>query len=164
MAYLCLVRPLTHRAPFEFNRADMKLGALLLIFVALVACTHTEFIAYSGAQQKWPTAPGAMVDGKLAVPVYYGLPPRPYTVLGEIATSQGQTWAWPDVQSEAMEQAAVEAKKRGADAIIVISRDASVTGYYSTGSATVVGNTALGSGVTMPVQTGHVRVTAIKFL
>jgi hypothetical protein len=164
VAYLYLVRPLTHRAPFEFNRADMKLGALLLIFAPLVACTHTEFIAYSGAQQKWPTAPGAMVRQNLAVPVYYGLPPRPYTVLGEIATSQGQTWAWSDVQSEAMEQAAVEAKKRGADAIIVISRDASVTGYYSTGSATVVGNTAFGSGVTTALQTGHVRVTAIKFL
>jgi len=136
---------------------------LLLISATLVACAHTEFIAYSGAQQKWPTAPGAMV-AKLAVPVYYGLPPRPYTVLGEIATSQGQTWAWSDVQSEAMKEAAVEAKKRGADAIIVISRDASVTGYYSTASANVVGNTAFGSGVTMPVQTGHVRVTAIKFL
>jgi len=59
-----------------------------------------------------------MVRQNLAVPVYYGLPPRPYTVLGEIATSKGQTWAWSDVQSEAMEQAAVEAKKRGADAII----------------------------------------------
>jgi uncharacterized protein YbjQ (UPF0145 family) len=68
------------------------------------------------------------------------------------------------VQSEAMQEAADEAKKRGADAIIVISRDASVTGYTSSGTATVVGNTAFGSGVTMPVQTGHVRVTAIKFL
>ena len=105
-----------------------------------------------------------MVSAKLAVPVYYGLPPRPYTVLGEIATSQAQMWAWSHVQSEAMQGAAVEAKKRGADAIIVIRRDASVSGYYSTGSATVVGNTAIGSGGTMPVQTGHVRVTAIKFL
>jgi hypothetical protein len=142
----------------------MKLGALLLISAALVACANTEFIPYSGAQQKWPTAPGAMVSAKLAVPVYYGLPPRPYRVLGEIATSQGQMWAWSDVQSEAMEGAAVEAKKRGADAIIVIRRDASVSGYYSTGSATVVGNTAIGSGVTMPVQTGHVHMTAITFL
>ncbi len=108
--------------------------------------------------------PGLWFGKNLAVPVYYGLPPRPYTVLGEIATSQGQTWAWSDVQSEAMQEAAVEAKKRGADAIIVISRDASVTGYYSTGWVTVVGNTAFGSGVTMPLQTGHVRVTAIKFL
>ncbi len=68
------------------------------------------------------------------------------------------------MSNEAMAQAADEAKKRGADAIIVIRRDASVSGYYSTGSATVVGNTAIGSGVTMPLQTGHVRVTAIKFL
>jgi hypothetical protein len=143
----------------------MKTLLLLMLSTALLCgCANTEFIAYSGAQQKWPTAPGAMVSAKLAVPVYYGLPPRPYTVLGEIATSKGQTWAWSDVQSEAMAQAADEAKKRGADAIIVIRRDASVSGYYSTGSATVVGNTAIGSGVTMPLQTGHVRVTAIKFL
>ena len=142
------------------KRLILLLGAAALLW----GCETTEFLAYLGVQQNWPTAPGAMVRQNLAVPVYYGLPPRPYTVLGEIATSKGQTWAWSDVQSEAMEQAAVEAKKRGADAIIVISRDASVTGYYSTGSATVVGNTAFGSGVTMPVQTGHVRVTAIKFL
>lgn len=143
----------------------MKNLLLLTLSAALLAgCETTEFLAYSGAQQNWPTAPGAMVAANLAVPVYYGLPSRPYRVLGEIATSKGQTWAWSDVQSEAMTQAADEAKKRGADAIIVISRDASVTGYYSTGSATVVGNTAFGSGVTMPVQTGHVRVTAIKFV
>src|SRR5439155_9992982 len=142
------------------KRLILLLGAAALLW----GCETTEFLAYSGAQQNWPTAPGAMVRQNLAVPVYYGLPPRPYTVLGEIATSKGQTWAWSDVQSEAMEQAAVEAKRRGADAIIVISRDASVTGYYSTGSATVVGNTAIGSGVTMPVRTGHVRVTAIEVL
>jgi hypothetical protein len=46
----------------------------------------------------------------------------------------------------------------------VIRRDASVTGFSSTSTTTVVGNTAIGSGVIMPVQTGHVRVTAIKFL
>src|SRR2546430_17565538 len=99
------------------KRLILLLGAAALLW----GCETTEFLAYSGAQQNWPTAPGAMVRQNLAVPVYYGLPPRPYTVLGEIATPKGQTWAWSDVQSEAMEQAAVEAKKRGADAIIVIS-------------------------------------------
>jgi hypothetical protein len=121
-------------------------------------------MAYQGAQQHWPTSVGAMVSQTLAVPVYYGLPPRPYTVLGEIATSKGQTWAWSDVKSEAMQGAALEAKKRGADAIIVIGRDAEVTGYVSTASAYAYGNMAYGSGVTIPVQTGHVRVTAIKFI
>jgi hypothetical protein len=104
-----------------------------------------------------------MVDGKLAVPVYYGLPPRPYTVLGELTTSKPQGWRL-NVQSQAMEIAADEAKKLGADAIIVISRDASVSGYTSFATATVVGNTAFGSGVMTPVQTAHVRVTAIKFV
>jgi uncharacterized protein YbjQ (UPF0145 family) len=105
-----------------------------------------------------------MVAANLAVPVYYGLPSRRYRVLGEIATSKGQTWAWSDVKSEAMQGAALEARKRGADAIIVLSRDAEVTGYVSTASAYAYGNMASGSGVTIPVQTGHARVTAIKFL
>jgi hypothetical protein len=139
---------------------------LFLIFGAaalLWGCGTTEFLPYLGAQQNWPTAAGAIVNTKLAVPVYYGLPPRPYTVLGEIATSKPQGWRL-DVQSQAMEQAADEAKKLGADAIIVISRDASVTGYTTSGTATVVGNTAFGSGVMTAVQTAHVRVTAIKFV
>jgi hypothetical protein len=87
----------------------------------------------------------------------------PYTLLGEVTTAKGQTWLWSDAESEAMEEAANEAKKRRADAIIVTRREASVSGYTSSGTATVVGNTAIGTGVTMPVQTGHVRVTAIKW-
>jgi hypothetical protein len=142
----------------------MKNLLLLTLTAALLwGCETTEFMAYQGAQQHWPTAPGAMVAANLAVPVYYGLPSRLYRVLGELATSKPQGWRL-DVQSQAMEIAADEAKKLGADAIIVISRDASVSGYTSSVTATVVGNTAFGSGVMTPVQTAHVRVTAIKFI
>jgi hypothetical protein len=139
---------------------------LFLIFGAaalLWGCGTTEFLTYSGAQQNWPTAAGAIVDTKLAIPVYYGLPPRPYRVLGEIVTSKPQGWRL-DVQSQAMEIAVDEAKRVGADAIIVTSRDASITGYTTGYTATVVGNTAFGNGVTTAVQTAHVRVTAIKFV
>jgi len=142
----------------------VKTLASFLIAATLAGCANTEFIPYAGAQQTWPTAPGSFVDTKLAVPVYYGLPPRPYRVLGEVTTEQGHTWLWTNVQSEAMEKAAKEAKTRGADAIIVMRRDASVSGYTSTSTTTVVGNAAVGSGVITPVQTGHARVTAIKFL
>src|SRR5207249_10328597 len=99
------------------KRLILLLGAAALLW----GCETTEFLAYSGAQQNWPTAPGAMARQNLAVPVYYGPPPRPSTVLGEIVTSNGQTWAWSDVPSAAMEQAAREVRKRGADAFIVIS-------------------------------------------
>ncbi|MFL6415168.1 MAG: hypothetical protein ACJ74Y_05805 [Bryobacteraceae bacterium] len=98
------------------------------------------------------------------MPVYHGLPPRPYRVIGEVKAEQGQTWLWTNVESEAMEEAANEAKKHGADAIIVMRSDSSVTGYASTTTGSVVGNTVIATGVAMPVQTGHVTVTAIKFL
>ena len=129
----------------------------------LTGCGTTEYLAYSGSQQNWPTAPGAIVNNKLAVPVYYGLPSRPYRVLGEIVTAKPQGWRL-DVQSQAMEQTAEEGKKLGADAIIVMSRSASISGYTSSATATMIGNTAFATGVTTPVQTAHVRVTAIKFL
>jgi hypothetical protein len=129
----------------------------------LTGCGTTEYLAYSGSQQNWPTAPGAIVDNKLAVPVYYGLPPRPYRVLGEIVTAKPQGWRL-DVQSQAMEQTAEEGKKLGADAIIVMNRSASISGYSSSATATMIGNTAFATGVTTPVQTAHVLVTAIKFL
>ena len=142
----------------------MRMPAVFLAAAVLVGCADTDFVPYSGAQQEWPTAPGSFVDKKLAVPVYYGLPPRPYRVLGEIKSEQGQTWLWTNVQSEAMENAAKEARKRGADAIIVTSSSSSVSGYSTTTTGTVIGNTVVASGVSLPVQSGQVRVTAIKFL
>jgi hypothetical protein len=146
------------------DRIMKNLLLLTLTAAALLnGCATSEFLAYQGTQQNWPTASGAMV-AQAAIPVYYGLPPRPYRILGEISTSKGQTWIWSDARSEAVQAAAVEARNRGADAIMVISRDAQVTSYISTASATVVGNSAFGTGSTIPVQTGYARVTAIKFL
>lgn len=142
----------------------MRLVAVILAAAALAGCADTEFIAYSGAQQKWPTAQGSLVDNKLAVPVYYGLPPRPYAVLGELTSEEEARWRWNNPESEAMQEAAKAAQKRGADAVIVMDRDSSVSGYASSGQATLVGNTAFGSGFTRAMRTGHARVMAIKFL
>jgi hypothetical protein len=153
---------LAGRSLTAIRRLKTLLGCILAL--ALCSCASTEFMPYSGTQQKWPTAPGAIVSTKLAVPVYHGLPPRPYTMLGELATSQGQRWAWSDVQSDAMETIAEEAKNRGADAIVVLSSDSAVTASVTTGSAYVVGNTAFANAITQRVHTGYVRVAAIKFL
>ena len=60
----------------------MKKLVFLLIVVVLTACESNDFHAYQGQQQHWPTATGAFIDTKYAVPAYYGYPPRPYTVLG----------------------------------------------------------------------------------
>ena len=43
----------------------------------------TEFEAFQG-KQDWPVAESATILTEYAVPVYVGLPPKPYTVLGRI--------------------------------------------------------------------------------
>jgi hypothetical protein len=43
----------------------------------------TAFLAYEGPQD-WPTAESAQVIKDYAVPIYIGLPPKKYTVLGRI--------------------------------------------------------------------------------
>src|SRR5574341_2503549 len=43
----------------------------------------TRFIAYEG-KQDWPTGEGASVIKDYAVPIYLGLPPKGYKVLGRI--------------------------------------------------------------------------------
>jgi hypothetical protein len=115
------------------------------IFVSIAALltgcmSNVDYMPYTGAQQKWPTASGALVSTKYAVPVYRGLPDRPYIVLGAVASSHGQTWLWTDAQAEAMEAAANEAKKRGGDAIVLENSSREYAGTFSTGGATTTGS------------------------
>jgi hypothetical protein len=79
-----------------------------LLFLAplgvLCACSSSDFHPYVGQRQKWPTSPGTFVDSQYEVPVYYGYPPRPYTVLGMMEeTSHGR-------HSNAVDDAAQEAR------------------------------------------------------
>ena len=83
----------------------------LALSVLLVGCTYytDKYAQFEGQQQNWPTAPGTTVDRQEAIPVYYGLPSRPYKVLGNlVASSYGNTLAG----------LAKSAKVKGADAII----------------------------------------------
>ena len=91
----------------------MKLLLIAPAAVVLCACSSSDFHPYVGQQQRWPTSPGTFVDSQYEVPVYYGYPPRPYTVLGMMEeTSHGR-------HSNAVDDAAQEAKKLGADAVLM---------------------------------------------
>lgn len=161
--------PLASSGAVFVRSAPMKTFPLLtLLFAAvLTGCATVDFMPYTGAQQNWPTASGALVSMKYAVPVYRGLPPRPYVILGAVAASHGQTWAWSDAESEAMASAANEAKARGGDAIILQGSSREYAGTYSTGGATATGNYrnvyATGWGASFPVFQGKASVLVIKF-
>jgi hypothetical protein len=118
------------------------LGACLLF----CGCASHEFHPYVGQQQKWPTSPGAFVDSQYAVPVYYGYPAQPYTVIGYLEeTNHGRF-------SNAVKDAANSAKQLGADAVLLESHGKSsepigaltnATITPSGGNATVTGTTII---------------------
>jgi len=82
----------------------MKSLLVMLLALLVCGCATSDFTTYEGAQQKWPTSTGTFVrtinsyngpgrsgTGKqYTLPVYFGLPNRPYIVL----TSRVKTnWA-----------------------------------------------------------------------
>ena len=158
------VRSVRHKSCTAQGMKTFPRFILLSIAAVLTGCANVDFMPYTGAQQNWPTASGAVISTKYAVPVYRGLPPRPYVVLGEVAAEHGQTWAWSDAESEALESAADEAKKRGGDAIIVQGSKSEYAGSVSMANAFANGNfNATAFGISRPVFQGKASVLVIKF-
>ena len=63
----------------------MKLILSVLSFSLLfTGCATMDYTAYQGQQRNWPTATGAFVKEVAGIPVYHGLPTKPYHVLGII--------------------------------------------------------------------------------
>jgi hypothetical protein len=137
----------------------MKIFLILITAGLLTSCATANFTPYEGAQN-WPVSQGALVDRKYAVPVYYGPPPQPYIVMGSLDI--GNATAGSEVEA-----AANEAKKLGADAIIVLRHGSSYAGTYSTGSATAYGAgntaTAYGTGISVPIMRGAASVAIIRW-
>src|SRR5437762_6170065 len=137
----------------------MKAPIILIAVIMLTGCTTSNFTPYEGAQN-WPVSQGALVDRKYAVPVYYGPPPQPYSVMGLLEL--GNATAGTEVGG-----AANKAKAMGADAIIVISHGVSQVGTYTTGSATAYGTgygaQAYGTSISFPVMAGAAKVAMIRW-
>jgi hypothetical protein len=158
-----------------------KLPSLLLpnfsligVALFLSSCATADFTPYAGAQEHWPTARGAFVATQFAVPAYYGLPSRPYIVLGYLDATTA-----PIRRREVVEFSARRAKEIGGDAIIVMSSGAQYAGTYSTGGAFTSGNytgsygygniygtgyaTTNSWGTSIPLFLGKASVLIIKF-
>jgi hypothetical protein len=140
----------------------VKLLLFAALAVVLCACSSSDFHPYVGQQQKWPTSPGTFVDSQYVVPVYYGYPPRPYTVLGMMEkTSHGR-------HSNAVDDAAQEAKKLGADAVLVESHGSSSepAAAFTNASITPIGSGAMVTGSTIIARhhTDRATVLVIKWL
>ena len=141
-----------------------KLASLLIATATatvLSGCYNSRVIAYSGQQSDWPTSPGAFQEISAGLPVYYGNPPRPYTYLARIEISTESLVVKP------IEAAAKEAKKIGADAILILGEGSQPTGSFGSGSgiATGTGGGAVvtGSGFSAITYAKSVTAIAIKW-
>jgi hypothetical protein len=84
------------------------------------------FLRYEGAQS-WPTGERAQVVSDFAVPIYLGLPNKPYTVLGRIYDERTSgigimTRAFSEglfSERDRQRDCADQAKFRGGDAVLV---------------------------------------------
>lgn len=109
----------------------MRSVGLAVLALLIGGCTTTNFLTYQGEQQEWPTAPGALAEERDGVPIYHGLPPRPYDVLGELDLRRTHLLA-----PTTLGKAAAESKKRGADAIVVLEQGKEFRGFSHSGGGT----------------------------
>jgi hypothetical protein len=142
----------------------LRFALLALAAIALGSCADDdhEFTTYSGAQQKWPYAPGAFVSTVAGMQVFEeGLPNRPYAVIGKLLVERRRG---PIIQEGVVK----EARRYGADGLLIVSSKTFNNGALNmtnlTGNLYGSGFSATGVGVTVPLRFREADVWLIKFL
>ena len=150
-------------------------GATCAFLLSLVGgCATSDYRAYRGEQQEWPTSPGSFAETEYDVLTYYGLPERPYVVLGYLDATTA-----PVRRAGVVKYAAARAKALGGDAIIVLHEGSEYVGTLNSGhsrtnsqiSGYSFGNQFQGYGTattsyigtSVPLQTGRAGVIVVKF-
>ena len=103
---------------------------ILLLSICLSGCSFIQFYPYQGVQKNWPINDGAFADNAGSVPVFIGFPPRPYYLVGMVTTnfaSDASAWA-------KRMQWCHQAKKNGADAVVILQQDQVFSGMIGGGS------------------------------
>jgi hypothetical protein len=138
---------------------------LLLLLTALVGCAATEFHVFEARENAFEGRGGTktIVDGMEIWDT--GGPPRKFKILGVIDDTRP---SGPLPMSQLAATVVKRAKEAGGDAMVRLSSQSQITGYYSTGSATATANgnfaSAYGSSIAMPVGRNYARFIVIKYL
>lgn len=129
---------------------------LALVAVLAIGCGTVSYSPYVGEQEDWPIAKGAFVKTKDGIPIYRGLPSRPYTVLGHMVITT-------DMGAEEM-LAVSKAKANKADAILFVDSTMFASGSFGggTGYAFPAGRRgAMATGSAFSANTQGVQLTAL---
>jgi hypothetical protein len=169
----------------------MKYLFLVCLGLLCTGCASTSFSRYEGTQIAWPISQGSFVQSeKHGADVIHGLPTKPYEVLGFVEGSGmermnaygGRSIYSPDV----LRSIAKKAKKRGADAIVILSSEREFAGFfnyhqsytsptYAFGTATTMGSftsvnlqssgaTTTGWGYSTPMYERRFSAIAIRYI
>ncbi len=128
--------------------------AAIIGFSTLVAgCAYVEYTEYEGRDASGPTAQGSFVNREYRLPIYKGLPPHPYKVVGLINASDRA------VSFEGTDHAAVRvAVDKGADAVLELNKSMLYGG--SEGGAFGGSQTTWNASGQANVSPGYVQGTA----
>jgi hypothetical protein len=137
-----------------------RLAFVLTVTLLCVSCS-TDFQAWEGRNTVVEGHGGTrkVVDG---MDVWtHGDPPRRFKVLGIIDDSRpGGVIPMTQMNHDIV----AKARQSGGDAVIVVSSQSQLAGYYTSGSAIAYGSTAYGSSVTVPMTRHNATFVVIKYL
>lgn len=144
---------------------NYRMLVLLVITAACMSCTSTEFESWEGRNSAVEGRGGTrkVVDG---MDVWtYGDPPRQFRVLGIIEDNRpGGIIPMARMKHDIV----AKARQSAGDAVIVVSSQSQLAGYYTSGSATAYGYgnyaSAYGSSVTVPITRHSATFVVIKYL
>ena len=145
----------------------MNYRILLLLAIALgcVSCSSTDFQSWEGRNSVVEGRGGTrkVVDG---MDVWtHGDPPRRFQVLGIIEDNRpGGIIPMAQMKHDIV----AKARQSGGDAVILVSSQSQLAGYYTSGSATAYGYgnsaSAYGNSTTVPLTRHSTTFVVIKYL
>ena len=146
------------------TRMTCRLTLLLMIAVLCGSCMTTEFQAWEGRNSVVEGRGGTkkVVDG-MDVRTY-GDPPRRFQVLGIIQDERpgGRLYI-----AQLKHDLVQKAREQGGNALIFVSSQSQLAGYYTAGSASAYGYggsaTAFGSSTTVPITRRSSTYVVIRY-
>ncbi len=88
---------------------------ILMVAVAVAGCaSHGKYSAYRGQHKNWPTGSAGHSLSHEQLPVYHGLPEKPYRVIGTVSL--------PD-DSISEQETAQLASRYGGEAVLIVDQD-----------------------------------------
>lgn len=143
----------------------MRYLALLLLVFSTAAVAGPKFTAYYGKDPVYEGQGGAM-ETVAGVDFWSdGSPPRRFKLLGYISDRRHKTGLIGKMRmSKLQKDLAKVAREHGGDAVILVDARADTIGFAHSGTATVNGSQAWGSGFSAGIQKQETKVAVIKYL